>query len=76
MTDDDCIEIYGLYEKDGSCCQSCSTDAVAKRWLAEAARACSAMGGEGCPKKKCVALERVACVAQQCTVKRTAATPR
>jgi hypothetical protein len=66
--DGDCTAIYKMYEFDGYCCRSCDTDAVSARWLERAVPACSALGGDGCPVKKCVAPSKVACQHGTCTV--------
>ncbi len=67
-TDSDCTAIHEMYESDGHCCHSCNTDAVSTRWLERAVPVCSAMGGEGCPQKMCVALSKVTCRNGTCTV--------
>jgi len=68
-TDADCAAIYQRYVSDGACCHSCNTAAVAASSVPAANTACSRMGSEGCPVKKCAALAPVACVAGQCAVK-------
>lgn len=66
--DKDCVAAYHMYESDGHCCWGCKTDAVTKRWLTRARRACSAMGAGGCPMKKCATLAGVACHDGSCSV--------
>ncbi|MEZ4452637.1 MAG: hypothetical protein R3B09_24470 [Nannocystaceae bacterium] len=70
--DSECVGVYSLYVREGACCQTCTEIAAASEWAARADSQCAAMGDEGCPLKKCVALEPVACVAGACVVRKAA----
>jgi hypothetical protein len=69
--DSDCVAGYTMYERPstGACCRGCNTEASNAESLAARRKACSALGSEGCPLKKCAALEPVACVDGACQVR-------
>lgn len=67
-SDDDCVAYYDRYVNDeGSCCRGCGTAIANKDSAKTIEEACSKLGGEGCPEKKCVALSGpVVCLEGQC----------
>jgi hypothetical protein len=69
-TDADCTGTYSMYVTGPRCCRSCNTEPVAKTWADPAGQACTTLGSEGCPMKKCAALQQTLCKRGSCVLRR------
>lgn len=65
-SDAECSATQQFYETEVACCRSCSTMVATPAWIEEATRICGERGAEGCPMKKCAALDAAVCVDGHC----------